>query len=320
MVAMSAAPPQRVRVVAIVGAQRTGSTFLATALGMTPGAAMSGELKLLWQSIVEGRPCACLLPVQECPHWRSIVDQVQNESEFPLAELAQRSLLLLRNRQLPHLLRRGSWTRESALRSLVLAGDALYRAFSDAHDGAVVVDSSKSPAQLLLAAHMPNVDLRVVHLVRDPRGVVHSWSKDKVWASGGWSEELRRQPALQATAGWLAMNAASELALGRVPVAAKRRVRFESFTQEPKRVLSELIDFSGLDIPADEKHPVQQRPSGPVVVVQPNHAIAGNVDRFDVGDISVRSDEGWRRSMPAPKRTAIGVATEPLFHRYGYRI
>lgn len=280
---------------------------------------MGGELKLLWQSIREGRPCACLRPVQECPHWLGIVKQVERESASSVTELAQRSNLLLRNRQLPNLLRRSMWSSSNSLRSLVLAGDSLYRALSVAHGGAVIIDSSKSPAHLLLASHMPNVDLRVVHLVRDPRGVVHSWSKDKHWVHGGWAETLHRQPTLQATAGWLAMNVASEIALAQVSTVPKRRVRFESFTHEPERVLNELINFSGLDAPGIVEHPIQRRSGEPVAVVQPNHAIAGNVDRFAIGDISVRSDERWRGSMSVVTRRAIAFGTQPLFHRYGYR-
>jgi hypothetical protein len=39
----------------------------------------------------------------------------------------------------------------------------------------VVVDSSKRPANALLLAASDDIDLFVVHLVRDPRGVANSW-------------------------------------------------------------------------------------------------------------------------------------------------
>ena len=42
----------------------------------------------------------------------------------------------------------------------------------------VVIDSSKHVSTALVLRHVPGIDLRIVHLVRDSRGVAYSWTKE----------------------------------------------------------------------------------------------------------------------------------------------
>jgi len=56
--------------------------------------------------------------------------------------------------------------------------DPLYTAIGEmAGPGVVAVDASKHPSYLLLIRRMPSHDVRLLHIVRDPRGVAHSWAK-----------------------------------------------------------------------------------------------------------------------------------------------
>src|SRR5262245_30949351 len=54
---------------------------------------------------------------------------------------------------------------------------SLYQAILDVSGCQVIVDSSKLPSHTLILARMPEIDLRLVHLVRDSRGVAYSASK-----------------------------------------------------------------------------------------------------------------------------------------------
>ena len=56
----------------------------------------------------------------------------------------------------------------------------LYQAIAAVSGAEVVVDASKSTAQLFALRHIDGLDLRVVNLVRDSRGVAHSWTKADV--------------------------------------------------------------------------------------------------------------------------------------------
>lgn len=309
-----------VPVLAVLGAQRTGSTLLATALGMVPGAWVAGELRLLWASLDEGRPCACLRPCTTCPTWKAVLDRVFDTPELRdvrSAELARLSHTYVRQRHLLRLLtyRPG---RGHALDPLAAATRRLYESLAAETGASVVVDSSKSAAFLTFLARIPGIDVRPVHLVRDPRGVVDSWSRDKRWARDGWAEGLRRQSASRATAGWMGMNLGAEAYRMLHRSRPIPRLRFEDFLTTPEAVLRDLVDLAGLPQPADDALPLD--PAGPSVLISENHAIAGNVDRFDVGPAPLRREEAWRLQMPARTQLAVGLACAPLLSRYGYRL
>jgi hypothetical protein len=294
----------------VVGAQRTGSTLLATTLGMLPGATVAGELRLLWPSLVEGRPCACLRPATECEVWADVVKRVlatPGLSGVSVADLAAMNAESLRQRHLATFLA-GRIPKE--LESLAVATGALYPALEAVHGVSTIVDSSKSPAfyafvRVLTKRADVDLTLRGVHLVRDPRGVVDSWSTDKIWKLDSWSEELRAKPAGQAIKEWVAMNAGAELA------RVSPRVRFEDFTREPERIIRMLTNEACLMQPTAAELPIKDG----AVIVRDNHAIGGNVDRFDTGPVLLRTGEGWRQRVdPGLQRKLL-----PLARRYGYR-
>ncbi len=297
------------RVFMVTGAQRTGSTLLATTLGMVPGAAVVGELRLLWPSLVEKRPSACLVAAPECPFWAEVVDRVLADPTVrgnSVADLARLNAESLRQRHLPTFL---AGRIPAELAPLAHATTALYRVLADLHGVDTLVDSSKSPAFYafvhVLAKRTPSLSLRGVHLVRDPRGVVDSWSKDKVWKRDGWSEELRAKSPRKAAEEWVAMNVGAELA------RVKPRVKFEDFTRNPEQVLRKLITEAGLPQPSAADLPIHDGS----VIVSANHAIGGNVDRFDTGSVRLRTDEGWRTRMDPGLQKRL----RPLARRYGYR-
>jgi Sulfotransferase family len=299
-----------VNVFMVVGAQRTGSTLLATTLGMIPGATIAGELRLLWPSLAEGRPCACLQSAPLCPVWARVVENVLRSpglAGVTISELAALNAESLRQRHLATFL---AGRIPTELEPLATATTALYRALSEVHGVSTIIDSSKSPAfyafvRVLTKRADAELTLRGVHLVRDPRGVVDSWSTDKVWKRDGWSEELLAKPARQAIKEWTMMNVGAELA------RVSPRVRFEDFTREPERIVRMLTTEAGLRQPAAAELPILDG----AVVVRDNHAIGGNVDRFDTGPVLLRTGEGWRQRVdPGLQRKLLLLA-----RRYGYR-
>ncbi len=292
----------------IVGPQRAGSTLLATAVGMLPGAAAVGELRLLWQSLDEGRPCACLVKSIECPTWSRVIDEVMDDAALKgvtIADLAKLNLEVLRQRSLPALL---VGRTPKSLRPLMVATQRLYPALARVLGVDVLADSSKSPAFYAFARSLNTVDVDFagVHLVRDVRGVVDSWSTTKSWARDGWSEDLPAKPPAKAVTEWVAMNLGAEL------VRVTPRLRFEDVMAEPDRHLVQLARLVCLDArPGDAGWPIE---SG-ALVVSKNHAIGGNVDRFDTGPVVLRTEEGWRNRL----NPVLQKRYSWLARRYGYR-
>ena len=69
----------------------------------------------------------------------------------------------------------------------------LYEAIAEVARARVVVDSSKLPTYAMLLDGIEGVDVRVAHLVRDPRAAAFSWQRKK-------EQPDRRRPATWSSA------------------------------------------------------------------------------------------------------------------------
>jgi hypothetical protein len=154
--------------------------------------------------------------------------------------------------------------------------------------------------------------VHVVHLVRDPRGVAHSWQRTFARADVMEKVEMvpTRRPSRVATE-WLWRNA---LAQGlRRRSASYRRVRYEDFVASPQAVADGVWSDCGLVgqlLDLDE---------GRRVAVPASHTIWGNPRRqVGPGTVVLRLDDEWRgRMRPADRRT-VTLLTMPLLRYYGY--
>jgi hypothetical protein len=168
----------------------------------------------------------------------------------------------------------------------------------------ILIDSSKHPSYLYLLRSVPSVDLRLLHVVRDPRGVAYSWSK--VVARPESSEPMERLGIMRACLRWTSHNLLFQMA-GTVRL---RRVRlpYERFTADPHalgRAIDDLLrddDYGRLDLAVADH----------IVQLGIDHTVSGNPMRFADGSVKIRPDEQWRSAMPARERRLVGLLTTPL--------
>lgn len=301
------------RALFITGFGRSGTTILDSLLGQAEGAFSGGELHYIWdRSFAENRLCACGEPFDQCPVWKAIVARAFGPPDG-LPDVAR--LAAIRERFTPR------QTLARALRDRPLDGDGrdyvaalerLYRAIGDTTGCSAVIDSSKSPGHGYLLDRIPSLDLRVVHLVRDPRAVAWSWQKKKIYDPSGEQPMLMsRHSPLRSTRLWTTWNLTTELLWRRHP-DRYRRLRYEDFASQPQVHVGRLLEWIGLAPDA-----VGFRPDG-TVDLAPTHAVAGNPSRFDSGAVTVRPDEAWRERLPAGQRRLITLLTWPMLRRYGY--
>lgn len=178
--------------------------------------------------------------------------------------------------------------------------EALYAAAGDVAGVRQLVDSSKSPLYAAFLRRLPTIDLRVVHIVRDPRATVYSHLRRH---SFGYGETFKL------SLWWLRSNVAIEK-LGRTGVPYTR-IRYEDFVEDPARLLYQITDALGLP---RSRLPIEGR----VARLSKKHIISGNRARGEVGAITLRNDSEWRSALP-PRMQAIARGTTlPLLGRYGY--
>jgi hypothetical protein len=156
--------------------------------------------------------------------------------------------------------------------------------------------------------------LRVVHLVRDSRGVAYSWTKlvrrpEATELSA--QTEMHRYPPWRAALLWDAHNGALA-ALGRLGVPVWR-LHYERLLAAPVDTVRDLASFLAVDGSA-----IEQFVTPTTVQVGPAHQIAGNYMRFETGELALRSDDAWRTALPPRDRRLVTALSGPLLAGYGY--
>lgn len=287
------------RVVYIAGAGRSGSTLVAGLLGSIEGFLNAGEVRYLFSSRMRSRsiPCGCGHGVEDCEWWQGLAPIIGDD----LVEYATGALTLgkLPRMVAGELIPRLRGPRHDAL---VAAARSLYAGMAGESGADFVVDSSKHPAFALFLSEVLGADLRVVHLVRDPRGVVASWSKPKGY--------LRSHAPGRIIFDWMAYNIASEYLRTR---ATYMRVTYEEFILDPPGVLGRILRFAGAD-PGG----VDGLGGDGTFNVSDQHALSGNPGKFLVGGRVDVDHRPWVLSLKLQALTT--AATWPLMVRYGYRL
>jgi hypothetical protein len=300
------------RILFTAGWGRSGSTLLSRLLDEIPGFVSVGETRDIWQrGCLDDRLCGCGRVFSACEFWVAV-----GEHAFGgWGDVDAREMLELR-------------TATDRPWSGVLTGhpdlvpgyrakldryvdhlDRLFRAFRAVSGAEVVVEVSKHPSFGWLLASIPDVDLRVVHLVRDSRGVVHSWEKQVDMADGG--TPMQRYGAMSAALRYSMYNTQAQRLSARHPSCF---LRYEDLVADPRRHVLAIARLAGVEL--DDRALDFIGRDG--VVLGPNHTVAGNPMRLRTGPVVLSVDDEWARAMPRAKRNAVVALTAPLLARYRY--
>lgn len=312
---MSQAGP---RVIFLGGIGRSGSTLIERLLGELPGVWPLGEVTHLWQrGVVDGEFCGCGQKFRECGFWSDVGkaafdgwDAVGTERLMALRKALDRT------RFIPRLARNGSAVPMSAeLREYTDYYARLYRAAAEVSGARVVVDSSKHASLAFCLSHRADVDLRVIHVVRDSRAVAYSWTTKVLRPDSSTESYMATYSPAQAAAHWNGQNAAFQLLRRRgVPVL---RVRYEDVVDETSQSLRAMAEFAGLEGRPDLSF-LSVGTEGWSARLRAMHTASGNPMRFAAGAVVIHADERWRTAMPTHQRRLVTGLTFPLLARYGY--
>ena len=188
----------------------------------------------------------------------------------------------------------------------------LYAAIEKVSDGRMIVDSSKIPTYSMVL-RLAGVQQSVVHLVRDSRGVVHSWRKEIQRTDATVDPDvMHRYGAVPASLRYLFYNGATHLL--RRAGQPYLRVRYEDLVAEPAVTLKAVVAFAGLELSPAVSADLARR----TVTLRRSHTVDGNPMRMRVGTTDIVVDDAWRERLPAVVRRTVGVLTWPLLRRYGY--
>jgi hypothetical protein len=332
-----------VRILMITGSARSGSTILDIVLGNHPHIESVGEVMDLirtgWISreSLRGidpmrlrRPiCTCGkrldvlyvdTPDEACPFWSRVrgewVERTDPESieNYPklrgyfertrLAVLIQQCLRLLYEKR-----------RQSVLfRSYARLTRAFFESIRAVSGKPIIVDSTKSPVRAFAHSLVPGIDLYVVHLVRDGRGVITSRRKTfKKDLRAGIMWDHEGYPMWRTIVRWIGLNLAAEWVCTRLGPKKTMRLRYEDFVADPKGALERIGSLIELDLTDVADAASSGQP------MQAGHNVGGNKTKKS-GIITLRPDaQEWRTALSTAEKRLSWLLIGWLLRRYGYK-
>lgn len=302
--------PTRLKVLFISGWGRSGSTLLDNMLGQLDQFVSVGELRYVWdKGLQENRRCGCGAAFRDCTFWQDVFrdafggfDRVEAGEMLKVRDRYDHARMLLLHRSM----------RSSQIERYQSNLVKLYCSISAVSGARVVVDSSKTPSHGRILQDCPELDVHVVHLVRDSRAVAYSWQRRKLTLDLGGAYMTRFAPARSALL-WDGMNAAAEMLRATNP-ARYLRVRYEDLVTTARTTLEAILSMvseDGMQLPflKDGK-----------VALDPVHGFSGNPSRFERGLVELRPDDDWRSKLKRARWLLVTALTSPLLLRYGYSL
>lgn len=306
--------PRKLKLLYIAGSTRSGSTILEKILGQIDGFFSSGELyRNIWDRGSEnGYLCGCGVPAQDCPHWAEVLDVAYGGLEKVDTEEMIRANEKMRTRYIPLMLTPLAKPFVTASAPYYTSNlERLYRAIQSVTGSKVVIDSSKVPSYGRMLETIPEVELYIVHLVRDARAVAYSWTRKKARLSVSGVAYMERHSSVVSSLLWNLWNLASET-FRMHRCQRYLRIRYEDFIERPQETVRLILDF------VQEKAPHLPFVSDHEVVLKATHTLGGNPARFQGGTVALRLDREWRVRMRRSDKAIVTALTWPLLIRYGY--
>ncbi len=227
----------------------SGSTLLTFMLATHPEIATVGELKASAIGDVESYRCSCGALLKQCDFWREAKAGMKKSGvkfDFDdfgthftsgpawfrrLVRLGARNALLSQSSS--QLLRIMPFCR-SRLERIVDQNRILIDLIASVQGGRVFLDASKDPERLTQLLLSKRWKIRVVHLLRDGRGVANSYRKHH-------NVDMK-----SAAAEWLRTERACVRVAARMARQDVLTVKYEDVCREPQRVLDEIFSFAAL--------------------------------------------------------------------------
>lgn len=305
------------KVVCIMGVGHSGSTVLGIALGNHPQLETVGEVYKLARSgwtPDDNRRCACGSPIHQCAYWQD-VQRIWSAKVAPaglLDYIALQNRFERSRRVWPRLLTERV-RRSTAFGRYARMTAAFYAAVQEVSGKEVIVDTSKAPVRSYALLLNTQVDARVIHLIRDGRGVVWSGQKPRAKdVEAGIPRDFPPVPASHTSRDWVVTNLESTWVTATAGQKRSLRVLYEQFTENPCAVFQQI----GQVIDEDLSSLAEMLAAG--TALHNGHLVGGNQLRM-AKSIVLRSDVEWRQKLSSSDQRTFWSLAGWLAQRYGYR-
>jgi hypothetical protein len=325
-------PQPQPRLAYILAASHSGSTLLAMLLGAHPEACTVGELKGASRGHADTYRCSCGERIRECAFWQKVSAAMQSRGHAYDVTSAGTDIKAIPGRYPQRLLRplhrtpglelvrdtllnlSPAW--RAHLRRTQARNAALVETLLEVSQARVLVDSSKTGLRLKYLLRNPRLDVRVLRLFRDGRGVSLTHTNPAEFAdasaphlrSGGTGGPGHTGLSMrEAAALWKDSNAEADRITATLPASQCLTIRYEELCQNPAGTMAVICRFLELE-PYDPGRDFRARKQQHVV---------GNGMRMDTTS-EIRHDERWKTHLSAEDLKTFDRVAGDLNRHYGY--
>lgn len=288
-----------VRVVYVAGIGRSGSTLVGRVLAQNDDAAFVGEARTLPTEI--NTKCGCGQKVRNCRLWSHVLESANISAVRQARNACQVRELAFGRPEV-----------EVPLHQLA----QYYQCIQRASGARTIVDSSKFPSYLLCLSESPGIDVKVLHLIRDPRAIAYSWwrrplheNKQDTSLTKRSYESLRFENPVRSSLIWTLWNYVIEKHWKKDK--KYYNMKYEDFCRYPKQE----VDRATEELEIKEKPKWTDRSK---IHLSAQHSIRGNPNRFADGIIEIEERSDWRADLSSATKLLVGGLTFPLLRQYGY--
>jgi len=291
----------------------SGATLLALLVSAHPGIATVGEMNgLIAKENPETYLCSCGRRIRDCAFWAALAAAMGRRgfefdvARFDLSFIPRMSRVVyylrlgsLRHARLDSLRDRiieSLPVERRRLTALVARNEAFIESVFETAGGHVFLDTSKDRLRLRTMRRFSTLDVKVIHLVRDVRGVVASLVR-----------RGRDLDAREAARQWVKLHERIEVGLSGLPAATVIRIRYEDVCRDTASTLRRVWEFCGVDPNAGASADLRG---------SPQHLV-GNQMRLN-NLLEIRIDERWRSLFTVDQLRQVEAVAGPLSRQFGY--
>lgn len=279
----------KINLIYLLGAGRSGTTLLATLLNNHEDIETLGEMHQFIEYIDEDKECSCGEKLTSCSTWNLLADPmiIDIKGERLYCENKER------HKNIPSLI----FSRKQNKRYISIQ-ERIFSSISEHRKSKWYLDSSKYIARYLLLKKSNKINIKGIYMVRDPRGVINSFTK-KVQTS--------KRP-LSAILYYNLINFFGEL----VSRTNKNilKIKYEDLVESPEQVLDEIYKH----VFGSSKASVKM----PEYTTMP-HIVGGNRIKTKKR-IHLSKDTDWQRNIPRAKQIMYYYLCFPFTYINKYRV
>ena len=285
---------------------RSGSTLLGMLLNSQQDVIYLGEVRNFKEALDDNRSCYCGMNMKECSFWSSIIERIDEnklelytKTKYGVAHKIVKYLSLF---NCPVSAFRIAGKLSAGIEKEIQTVDnilKIYKAASNVSCKPIVCDSSHRNTQAKLLWLMLNKKLKVIHLVRDGRGVSNSIMKRT-------NCDIR-----EAAVSWKRNNIFSLLTHIGISKKSIIRIRYEDLCLNPFDEIERICKFTGIPFSHESLQLLFEKGMD-------HHNIGGSSTIRKNKLSSLTLDEKWKNDLTEDQKKQFEKIAGKINRKYGY--